>query len=189
MKFRGLAVPRNGSKVDKLALFAAWTARDTATQAERWKSYEEDFDAMIAERGAWLPYVEHSVLTFYVSTPAYRTAEISGSTVASMVANNMILAGLAPVTEMRALVEIIGEFLKDNTGKPGADTMFWQKNEKGKGSELRLAPTWTKLADDSKLGLAYSEATAVIAAIAEEARAAAEAAELAELEKQTAPGA
>ena len=181
MKFRGLTVPRNGSQVNKLALFAAWEKRDNETQAERWAAYEKDFDAMIAERGAWLPYVEHSVLTFYVNTPAYRTAEISGSTVASMVANNMILAGLAPVAEMRALIEIIGEFLKDNTGKPGADTMFWQKNEKGKGSELRLAPTWTRLADDSKLGIAYAEATAAIESIAEEA-------ELAALEAATKPG-
>ena len=176
MKFRGLTVPRSGSKVNEKALYAAWFERDCETQDERWKSYKEDFDKMLAERGAWLPYVEHSVLTFYVNTPAYRSAEISGSTVASMVANNMILAGLAPVTEMRALVEIIGEFLKDNTGTPGGDTMFWQKNAKGKGSELRLAPTWQKLADDSKLGIAYAEATALLAAIAEDARLAAEAA-------------
>jgi hypothetical protein len=176
MKFRGLTVPRTGSKVNVSALYTAWFERDCETQDERWKSYKEDFDAMMAERGAWLPYVEHSVLAFYVNTLAYRTAEISGSTVASMVANNMILAQLATIDAQRALVEIIGEFLKDNTGTPGSDTMFWQKNQKGKGSELRLAPTWSKLGADSKLGIAFGEATAVLTAIADEQRAAAEAA-------------
>lgn len=176
MKFRGLKVPRTGSKVDEKALYAAWFERDCETQDERWESYKKDFDAMLAERGAWLPYVEHSVLAFYVNTPAYRTSEIAGSVVASMVANTMIVAGLAPIDAQRSLVEIITEYLRDNTSTPGSDAMFWQKNAKGKGSELRLAPTWNKLADDSKLGLAFAEATETLSAIAEEQRLAAEAA-------------
>ena len=54
MKFRGLTVPRSGSKVDEKALYAAWFERDCETQDERWKSYKEDFDKMLAERGAVL---------------------------------------------------------------------------------------------------------------------------------------
>lgn len=178
MKFRGLTVKRTGSKVDAAALYSAWFERDCEQQDERWKAFEADFTKTMAERGAWLPYVEHSVLAFFVNTAAYRTAEISGSTIASMVANNMILAQLAPIDHQRFLVEVISEFLRDNTGVPSTDTMFWQKNAKGKGSELRLAPGWQKLADDSKLGVAFAEATETLRTIAEEQAAkAAEAAE------------